>query len=59
MTLHQGARVRLAGDSRSYQLLSIDERRGRCFVRPLPLTRHGSQVMEVGVEQLSHLREDV
>ncbi len=58
MTLHQGARVRLAGDTRSYQLLSIDDRRGRCFVRPLPLTRHGSQVIEVAVEQLAGLRDE-
>jgi hypothetical protein len=47
MTLHQGSRIRLPGDSRPYQLLSVDERRGRCFVRQLPLTRHGSRVIEV------------
>lgn len=53
MKLHQGVRLRLPGDSRSYQLLNIDESRGRCYLRQLPLTRDGSLVLDVALEALA------
>ena len=53
MNLHQGVRLQLPGDSRCFQLLSVDEPRGRCYLRQLPLTRHGSQVIEVSLESIA------
>ncbi|MEB3176887.1 MAG: hypothetical protein VKJ87_04725 [Synechococcus sp.] len=53
MNLHQGVRLQLPGDSRCFQLLSVDEPRGRCYLRQLPLTRHGSRVIEVSLDTIA------
>ena len=53
MNLHQGVRLHLPGDSRCFQLLSVDEPRGRCYLRQLPLTRYGSRVIEVSLESIA------
>ena len=53
MNLHQGVRLQLPGDSRCYQLLSIDAPRGRCYLRQLPLTRDGSPVLDVALDALT------
>ena len=52
MNLHQGVRLHLPGDSRCFQVLSVDAPRGRCFVRQLPLTRHGSRVIEISLDTI-------
>ena len=55
MHLHQGVRLQLPGDSRCFQVLSVDAPRGRCFVRQLPLTRHGSRVIEISLDAIDGL----
>ena len=44
--------MQLPGDSRCFQVLSVDAPRGRCFVRQLPLTRHGSRVIEISLDAI-------
>lgn len=55
MTLHPGAFVRLVSKQDStYQVLSIDDDAGSCWIRRWPLSRHGSPAFAVSLHQLSH-----
>jgi hypothetical protein len=57
VTLHPGAFVRLVSQQDgTYQVLSIDEDSGSCWIRRWPLTRHGSPAFAASLEQLA--RED-
>lgn len=40
------------GDSQLYQVISIDDRHDRCWVRRWPLARHGSEVFEISLQQV-------
>lgn len=56
--LHQGDCIRLSSPAphvdaqQVYQVISIDPRGDRCWLRRWPLARHGSPVFEMGLEQL-------
>jgi len=62
--LQQGQCVRIArepstghpaepcGDGQLYQVISIDDRHDRCWVRRWPLARHGSEVFEISLQQV-------
>ena len=49
MRLHQGDCVHLRCDDGIYQVIAIDDRHDRCWVRSWPLQRHGSPVFEVSL----------
>ena len=56
--LHQGDCIRLSSPAphvdaqQLYQVISVDPRGDRCWLRRWPLARHGSPVFEMGLEQL-------
>jgi hypothetical protein len=56
--LHQGDCIRLAApetpeaDPQIYQVISVDPRGGRCWLRRWPLQPKGSPVFEMALHQL-------
>jgi hypothetical protein len=54
--LHQGQCVQIAsdqsGEAQLYQVISIDDRHDRCWLRRWPLARHGSEVFEISLQQV-------
>jgi hypothetical protein len=51
----QGDCVRLDSDEQLYQVIGVDDRHGRCWVRRWPLARQGSEVFEIS---LQHIRPE-
>jgi hypothetical protein len=55
--LHQGDCIRLAGphaaeaEGQLYQVISVDPRSGRCWLRRWPLQPKGSPVFEMALQQ--------
>ena len=47
MTLLQGDCIRLGDDEQLYQVIGVDDRGDRCWLRRWPLARHGSPVVEL------------
>jgi hypothetical protein len=39
-------------DDQLYQVISIDDRHDRCWVRRWPLARHGSEVFEISLQHV-------
>ena len=52
MTLHQGDRIHLPSDPDTYQVIAVDDRHDRCWVRRWPLQRQGSPVFEVSLHMV-------
>ena len=56
--LHQGDCIRLTGpdapeaEAQLYQVISVDQRGGRCWLRRWPLQAQGSPVFEMALHQL-------
>jgi len=49
----QGECVRLdLADEHLYQVIGVDDRHNRCWVRRWPLARQGSQVFEISLQQV-------
>ncbi|MEY4298461.1 MAG: hypothetical protein RLZZ423_1640 [Cyanobacteriota bacterium] len=58
MTLHQGDCITLTSDENShdenlYQVIGVDDRHNRCWVRRWPLASHGSPVFEISLQQVA------
>jgi hypothetical protein len=53
MTLHQGDCITLTSDEHLYQVIGVDDRSNRCWVRRWPLARHGSPVFEISLQQVA------
>ena len=53
MTLHQGDCITLTSDENLYQVIGVDDRHNRCWVRRWPLARHGSPVFEISPQQVA------
>ena len=49
MRLHQGDCIHLRCDPDLYQVIGVDDRQGRCWVRRWPLQSEGSPVFEVSL----------
>ena len=52
MTLHQGDCVMLTSDEHTYQVISVDDSHDRCWLRRWPLSRQGSEVFEISLQQV-------
>ncbi|MEB3202561.1 MAG: hypothetical protein VKK05_07095 [Synechococcus sp.] len=52
-SLHQGDCVQLGSDEQLYQVIGIDHHHDRCWLRSWPLTRQGSEVFEISLQQVS------
>ena len=62
--LHQGQCVRITpaadadqpaeapAEQQLYQVISIDDRHDRCWLRRWPLARHGSEVFEISLQRV-------
>ncbi|HBH72897.1 MAG TPA: hypothetical protein DDY43_05520 [Synechococcales bacterium UBA10510] len=50
--LCQGDCIRIADDEQVYQVIGVDASHDRCWLRPWPLTREGSQVFEMSLQQV-------
>jgi hypothetical protein len=48
----QGECVRLHADEQLYQVIGVDDRHNRCWVRRWPLARQGSEVFEISLQQV-------
>ncbi|MGB5134684.1 MAG: hypothetical protein WBN89_05860 [Prochlorococcaceae cyanobacterium] len=48
----QGDCVRLETDEHLYQVIGVDDRHDRCWLRRWPLARHGSEVFEISLQQV-------
>ena len=53
MTFHQGDCVTLTSDEHTYQVISIDDSHDRCWLRRWPLSRQGSEVFEISLQQVA------
>jgi hypothetical protein len=51
----QGDCVRLEADEHLYQVIGVDDRQNRCWLRRWPLARQGSEVFEIS---LQHVRPE-
>ncbi|MCP9926516.1 hypothetical protein [Cyanobium sp. CH-040] len=51
-TPSQGDCVRLVADDHLYQVIGVDDRHDRCWLRRWPLARHGSEVFEISLQQV-------
>jgi len=60
MTIHQGDCIRLPADvtapDQLYQVIAIDDRSNRCWLRRWPLARKGSPVFEISLGQVQGTR---
>ncbi|MFZ0407374.1 MAG: hypothetical protein WAM11_04590 [Cyanobium sp.] len=57
--LHQGDCIRLPADGEDgplYQVIGVDDRGDRCWLRAWPLARRGSPVFEISLHQLQSKR---
>ncbi|MBM5813615.1 MAG: hypothetical protein FJ062_02450 [Cyanobacteria bacterium M_DeepCast_100m_m1_067] len=54
--LHQGACVQLGSDEQLYQVIGIDDHHDRCWLRRWPLSRQGSEVFEISLQQVRPAR---
>lgn len=52
----QGDCVRLQDDDQLYQVIGVDDRHDRCWLRRWPLARHGSEVFEISLQQVQPAR---
>ena len=53
----QGDCVRLdSAGEQLYQVIGVDDRHNRCWVRRWPLARQGSQVFEISLQQVRAVR---
>ncbi|MEX1317519.1 MAG: hypothetical protein AB1Z22_10385 [Synechococcaceae cyanobacterium] len=48
----QGDCVRIQTDDQLYQVIGVDDRHDRCWLRRWPLARHGSEVFEISLQQV-------
>jgi hypothetical protein len=48
----QGDCVRIQADDNLYQVIGIDDHHDRCWLRRWPLTRQGSEVFEISLQQV-------
>ncbi|MBE9152741.1 hypothetical protein IQ216_10175 [Cyanobium sp. LEGE 06143] len=53
---HQGECVQLDFDEQLYQVIGVDDRHDRCWLRRWPLARHGSEVFEISLQQVRPAR---
>ena len=53
----QGECVQLdTADEQLYQVIAVDDRHNRCWVRRWPLARQGSEVFEISLQQVRPAR---
>ena len=45
--------ITLTSDEHTYQVIGVDDRHNRCWVRRWPLARHGSPVFEISLQQVA------
>jgi hypothetical protein len=45
-----------AADEQLYQVIGVDDRHNRCWVRRWPLARQGSEVFEISLQQVRPAR---
>jgi hypothetical protein len=50
--VRQGQCVEITSDPQLYQVISIDDRHDRCWLRRWPLARQGSEVFEISLQQV-------
>lgn len=55
-TLNQGDCVHLEADEQLYQVIGVDDRHDRCWLRRWPLDRQGSEVFEISLQQVRPIR---
>ncbi|MFM7314682.1 MAG: hypothetical protein ACKO0M_16230 [Cyanobium sp.] len=56
MTLLQGDCIRLGDDEQLYQVIGVDDRGDRCWLRRWPLARQGSPVLEMPLHHVQSQR---
>ena len=52
----QGDCVSIEADDQLYQVIGVDDRHDRCWLRRWPLARHGSEVFEISLQQVRPAR---
>lgn len=55
-TPNQGDCVHLEADEQLYQVIGVDDRHDRCWLRRWPLARQGSEVFEISLQQVRPIR---
>ena len=55
-TPNQGECVQLDSDENLYQVIGVDDRHDRCWLRRWPLARQGSEVFEISLQQIRPAR---
>ncbi|MFQ6537509.1 MULTISPECIES: hypothetical protein [Aphanothece] len=55
-TPNQGECVHLDSDEQLYQVIGVDDRHDRCWLRRWPLARQGSEVFEISLQQIRPAR---
>jgi hypothetical protein len=56
ITPSQGECVHLDSDEQLYQVIGVDDRHDRCWLRRWPLARQGSEVFEISLQQIRPAR---
>ncbi len=52
-TLHQGDCVQLLNEDKLFQVIGIDCKHEKCWVRQWPLSHAGSPVFEVSIQEIN------
>ncbi|SBO42968.1 hypothetical protein [Cyanobium sp. NIES-981] len=55
-TPSQGECVLLDSGEQLYQVIGVDDRHDRCWLRRWPLARHGSEVFEISLQRVRPAR---
>ena len=55
MTLHQGDCVQLTSDEGVFQVIGVDDKHKKCWIRRWPLLPKGSPVFEISIQQIDQL----
>ncbi len=58
MDLHQGDCVRLNTEEEIYQVIGVDDKHDKCWLRRWPLLPNGSPVFEASLDQITLSSKD-
>ncbi len=53
MHIHQGDCVKLVSSEDDFQVIGVDDKLERCWVRKWPLLQKGSPVFEISIKQIA------
>ncbi len=57
LELHQGDTIHLRASKDLFQVIGVDDKHERCWVRRWPLLPKGSPVFEISIQQIDYFQD--